>query len=383
MFFYVDESGHTGSELFDPAQPVLFYGVLSSDLNVDVLAEDRIKSMRRKLGVQRLHAAQLGNGRLAAVADDLLALQKQFNFRFDLYRVRKPDHAVICFFDQVFDAGLNPAVPWTGYWTPLRYVLLGKVAHLFDEALAKSAWAARIETDSAKATAAFLSVCTELLPRVDRLPDARSRELITGAVRWAMANPDEIGYNAADKGQVKQVSPNIIGFQFVMHGIARRLRQRGGRKASRIIVDQQSEFNKAQKTLAQFFADAAGIRHPMGPGMPEVDFRNMPKVPIECVPGTSSAGLELVDVHLWVFKRAMEGKAIATELQPLIQAQLRRGNTDEVSLHALERRWGRWLQQLPELDEMPPEQVQKGREIQELQEARRRKVLAALPAPTA
>jgi len=30
MFFYVDESGHTGTNLFDPNQPVLYYGVLSS-----------------------------------------------------------------------------------------------------------------------------------------------------------------------------------------------------------------------------------------------------------------------------------------------------------------------------------------------------------------
>lgn len=37
MFSHVDESGHTGSELFDATQPVLYYGVLSSDMNLDVL----------------------------------------------------------------------------------------------------------------------------------------------------------------------------------------------------------------------------------------------------------------------------------------------------------------------------------------------------------
>lgn len=30
MHFYVDETGHTGPNLFDPTQPVLSYGVLSS-----------------------------------------------------------------------------------------------------------------------------------------------------------------------------------------------------------------------------------------------------------------------------------------------------------------------------------------------------------------
>ena len=64
MHFYIDESGHTGPNLFDPAQPMLYYGVLSSKVNVDVLAEERLKRLRTQLGVARLHAAELGNGRL-------------------------------------------------------------------------------------------------------------------------------------------------------------------------------------------------------------------------------------------------------------------------------------------------------------------------------
>lgn len=39
MFFYVDESGHTGANLFDEAQPTLFYGVLSSAVHLDYVAE--------------------------------------------------------------------------------------------------------------------------------------------------------------------------------------------------------------------------------------------------------------------------------------------------------------------------------------------------------
>ena len=109
MFFYVDESGHTGSELFDSTQPVLYYGVVSSDVNLDLLAEARLTPLRKRLGVDRLHAAQLGVGRLATIADELVAIQKAFTLRFDLYRVNKPDHAVICFYDQVFDQAMNPA----------------------------------------------------------------------------------------------------------------------------------------------------------------------------------------------------------------------------------------------------------------------------------
>ena len=63
--------------------------------------------------------------------------------RFSLYKVVKPDHAIITFFDQVFDSGVNKAVRWDHYWTPLRYPLLFKVAYLFDEV-----FALRVEKDA-------------------------------------------------------------------------------------------------------------------------------------------------------------------------------------------------------------------------------------------
>ena len=80
----------------------------------------------------------------------MAALQRKFQFRFDFYRLNKPDHAVLCFFDQVFDVGMNPAITWTGYWTPLRFLLLLKLSSLFDEDLARAAWAARIEPDASR-----------------------------------------------------------------------------------------------------------------------------------------------------------------------------------------------------------------------------------------
>jgi hypothetical protein len=116
--FYVDETGHTGPNLFDRTQPVLSYGVLSSPDDLDKVAETELASLRKKLGVQRLHAAELGMYRLDEVVDTLLVLQKKHRIRFDVWQVVKRDHAIISFFDQVFDQGLNPVVPWTAYWTP-------------------------------------------------------------------------------------------------------------------------------------------------------------------------------------------------------------------------------------------------------------------------
>lgn len=377
MYFYVDESGHTGPNLFDTAQPMLYYGVLSSRMNLDVVAEYELSALRRRLKVPRLHAAELGVGKLVSVVPEVAQLASRLDMRFDVYRVAKPDHAVICFFDQVFDQGVNPAVAWAGYWTPMRYVLLLKLASLFDEELAKKAWVARIEPKDQLALPVLLEVCAALRVRVGALPDARSRQLIADALTWAEKNPSEILYNVASKKDMLQVTPNVIGFQSVMHGIAGRIRKTG-KQAARIVVDQQSQFNKAQKTLAEFYQRANGFKASMGPGMPVADHTKMPKVPIEFSSSLGSAGLELTDLHLWIFKKVMERNNLPPELLSLVRVHWRRSQTDEISLRAIEARWSRWFDQIPELEEISTEMLAAGREIIARDEARRMRAVNAM-----
>jgi hypothetical protein len=370
MYCYVDESGNTGNHLFDPAQPVLYYGLITSKTNLDVSAEPLLRAARARLGVERLHANELGVGRLSEVAMSLGRFALKHDVRFSLYKVVKPDHAIITFFDQVFDAGLNDAVPWHHYWTPLRYVLVFKVAHLFDEQTAKAAWAARVETNPARAARALQGLCSTLQDRIHRLPDARSRELISGALTWAAANPFEISYGAGNKDSALQISPNLVGFQQVMQSAAAQA-QKQSRQVRRIVVDQQTQFNRAQGELADMYRRMRGHKQSMGPGMPEMDMTNMPEAPPDFQPGDESAGLELVDVVLWVAKRWQEGKPLSPELGEMFNAFAKRGGTDEVSLSGLERRWS-FLATLPDPDGPLPDGLTK--KIAEWEEERIRAV---------
>lgn len=236
-------------------------------------------------------------------------------------------------------------VPWHAYWTPLRYVLVFKVSLLFDEVLLKKAWKARIAINKKFAEKELVEVCQELLNRVHWLPDARSIEVITDTLNWAIKNPSEIHYHASSKENKLQISPNLIGFQSVMHGIAIRL-ENTKTEATKVVVDRQSEFNKAQKWISDLYRNTNKTDEPMGfgPGMPAMDLRHMPSVPIECTPGTDSSGLEIVDIYIWLFKRHMEGKQLAAELYPLIHGQAS-GMFNEISLQALMERWEKWFRE--------------------------------------
>lgn len=366
MHFYVDETGHTGPNLFDRTQPVLSYGVLSSPDDLDKVAETELASLRKKLGVQRLHAAELGMYRLDDVVDTLLVLQKKHRIRFDIWQVVKRDHAIISFFDQVFDQGLNPVVPWTAYWTPLRYPLLLNLAILFDEELAEKAWRARLEAHDERSSCLFNEVCGELLQRVHILSDARSVELITDALSWAMANFDELGYNCKTNKEKLQIMPNMIGFQSVLHGICARLGA-PNRKAN-IIVDQQSQFNTTQRELNEFYYQIREQPWELGPGLPVMDMKNMPAKPLVFQSGTKSAGLELVDIYLWIFKRYMEQKELTRPLTRLLYTNLNTARTDSVSLQSVAKRFKEFFETLPE---PTAEMMQKGREYKEREEARR------------
>lgn len=376
MFYYVDESGNTGQHLFDEAQPMLYYGVLGCRYDLDTKAEPLLAELRAELGVDRIHANQLGVGRLTPIAKRLIDFSKKDGIRFSLFKVKKRDHAVITFFDQVFDSGLNEAVAWQHYWTPLRYALLLKVAYLFDEELAKRAWSARREQNQQRCDDELVRLCHDLNDRLVRLPDARSRELIGGALSWAMANPRKIDFGTDNRESALQISPNLIGFQQVLHGIS--VQSLGmGRKVKRIIVDRQTEFNTAQGELAEIYQKLRGHKTEMGPGMPTFDYSHIPDVPPTFKAGDDSAGLELVDVTLWIAKRLAEKKPLSPELEMLFQVQTRRGITDEVSLDAIDHRW-RHLAYLPVPEKPIPAELEKL--LNEGEEKRRAAVAGLAPA---
>ena len=366
MHFYVDETGHTGPNLFDSTQPILSYGVLSSPDDLDTVAEPALAALRKKMGVVRLHAAELGMHRLDNVIDTLLVLQKKHLIRFDIWQVVKRDHAIISFFDQVFDQGMNPVVPWTSYWTPLRYPLLINLARLFDDELAEKAWRARLEAHDGRSAALLGEVCSVLLSRVGMLGDPRFIEIVTDALSWAMAHFDELSYNCKTNKEKLQIMPNMIGFQSVLHGICHRLGA-PNRKA-RIIVDQQSQFNTTQRELSVFYRQIRAQPWELGPGLPVMDMKNMPEQPLVFQSGTQSAGLELVDLYLWIFKRFMEGKELTRPLTRLVYTNRHTSITSSVSLDAIGKQFKAFMETLPE---PTADMLQKGRELQAREEARR------------
>lgn len=370
MFFHIDESGNTGNNLFDAVQPTLSYGVLSSKLNVDALGRAAHAAMLRKLGVFSLHANQLGTGGLLEIAPELIALQRRFRFRFDYYYIHKPAYALVILFDAIFDAGLNKAVKWEMYWTPMRFLAIHNLSQLCDEALLKIAWQLCISKSVEERSGEIVALLTDLRKRnkKSRL-DNRTKELFDAAFGYGIEHPQELDFGVSDQ---KMISPNAVGFQFVLSSIARRLRAGKRKDALSIKVDRQTEFNPAQvgthyaqKRISEGLASIEGqerrmyLEHPLydGLGDEETLRKGMPKKEIEVDSSEASIGLQIVDVYLWLINRGQSKSEPPSELQFLAHHFLKHSCFDSISMEGMAVRWNAFEKKLPAFDELTDEQL--------------------------
>ena len=60
MYAFIDESGNTGFNLFDPAQPYFFNAAMSSPTDFDDVFRTRVQRIARSAGTEYLHASEMG-----------------------------------------------------------------------------------------------------------------------------------------------------------------------------------------------------------------------------------------------------------------------------------------------------------------------------------
>lgn len=370
MYFYIDESGNSGNNIFDKAQPILSYGVLSARTDVDVRAVSQRSKLQGLIGRDSLHANELGERRLASVAHLFVQLQRELGLRFDYYFIHKPSFAVVTFFNAVFDAGLNDAVKWDWYWTPLRFPLVVHLYNMLDEDILRESWALclvpknRIEQESQRIEA----LLSRVLEKVENSPlDDRTREVFRDGLKFAIKHPLRMDFGIYSQ---TALSPNTVGFQFVLQAIARRQKS-ASQDAIKITVDRQSQFNPAQRETydiqsrfaRSFAADerekATFLSHPFFEGArdeAETLISHFPKPSLTISESAHSFGLQLTDIYLWLINRCIKDDYISRELSPLITNVFQTGVVDGISVSAMMRRWEQFEQGLPPFSELTAEQ---------------------------
>lgn len=371
MFFYIDESGNSGNNLFDRDQPVLSYGVLSCESNIDEQAREVFAEMLKKVSQPSLHASKLKFDGLRPIATDLLSLHERLRLGFDFYFIEKRTYALVAFFNAVFDQGVNEAVPWLWYWTPLRFPLVASLHALVDDSILREAWDLCLASrnDGDKEEDRIIELLKRCLSRLDGCNiQSKPREIIRDALLFGIRNPLSLDFGAYSQ---KAFSPNAVGFQFVLSGIARRLKLTG-RPASRILVDRQSQFNAAQlEAYATQFKTAEWFRknpedqkqylaHPFFVGAQDdlaTLISHYPQESVTISDSKDSVGLQITDTFLWITNRSIREDAnVPPELRKLACLLLTTGMKNGISLPMMTKRWEAIERSLPSFSSLSEEQ---------------------------
>jgi len=301
----------------------------------------------REVGVNALHANELGVAKIEAIADDLLKIVKRADARFFISRVEKKYLATTKVFDTYFDAGENLAVPWQVYWIrTLKLTMMFKLSqYVITSEIVEIVWDCLTASSEHRSKELFLAGAEAMLVNVPNLPDARSRTIVGDAMRWALENPENFHTHSPGKGGNKTHSPNFVAFTGLLEGMDRASKLLKS-PLREIVHDEQSEF---EKTLRQWHGvvsnpKLAKVEPIRWPGEKEtLTLSRAPGSGFRTATEETSPGLQVVDIVLWLFKRVLTNKDIGLGGARLLERVSQRGSQNDFSFTgvgaAVERHW--------------------------------------------
>lgn len=372
MYAYVDETGNTGSNIFDIDQPDYFTAALITKTNFDVLNSSRLKKLCSRIEVESLHASVIGIGRVEAVSLDIERILKNSDARFFISRVEKRYLLATKVFDTFFDSGENPAVPWTAYnIRPLRLMLAFKVASLIDDNIAKEFWAMLMAKSEENARNMIPGICNDFLSRVHLLPDARSQQIVRDAFLWSRDHPKGLDIFIAGRQAKNGHMPNMVAFKNLLDGLEG-FSKKWKRPVKKITHDRQSQF---AGTLAEWHRLTANASpEPIRlPGETHV-LRQVHGSEFEVSASSSSAGIQVADLALWLFRQFLKGKDLPENSSRLLSFIMKRAWQTDFSFEGVGRAATERHEEIMESELTPDQMEAAAKMVSKVEDLRRKNI---------
>lgn len=339
MYVYIDESGNTGLNAFDINQLALSSVAILSKSSFDDVFVHQIGEVLNLLGVEELHSNELGLTRINSVAHKLRKLVKRARLRFVYAKIEKRYLALTKLFDTLFDSGENVAVPWHVYNVGLlRIVMLFKFSAIVEDDVLKTFWENCLnERSGRRAQEQFINVCKSIRDNVNALPDARSRQIVSEALQWAIDHHENITYFMRDEDHRLMSAANFVAFSTLLPEISRRadFSRRGVRK---IIHDEQSQFASVFSFYHESMVGVGELKAPRFFGSGRLDFRPLANSELVMLNSKMSFGLQLADVYLYLNKKANGESPLRGDLAILYREMASRSVSRNLTFHDVEQR---------------------------------------------
>ena len=292
---YIDETGNTGSNLFDENQPLFICG----GMLVRKISATRIdlSEVRSILGVNELHGSEVGLSRLEQVAEILRNVIIEANPFFLFSVIHKPFLVGMKFYDCLFDAGTNPGVSGFHCVSILfKYLYMLKFIYVLEEKDLHDFWKAY----STKDLDAFSSLLQRLRPKYEQsCLDPRGKELILDCLDGALQKPSDV----LSLGFIDADCPNVISVVMFAHDINKHL---GRYKCSitDIVHDRQDQFRMAIPEMFNAIKQTRMIWD-LQNLYPEYENSAVLEGSLRMEDSEHSDPLQLIDTVLYIFKKGM------------------------------------------------------------------------------
>lgn len=319
---YTDESGNTGLNLFDSDQPEFWTGTVLTNRDLDQVASSLVERWAAELGVDELHASDIGLSGIESFAKELTRVIKRFNLSFIFTRIEKRFHATIKYVDTVLDSGNNEAVNPLHYAAkPLRRLLAFCLVETIGPKEQMDFWAAYRTLD----TNLFVDVTERILGHVHEkgwIAD-EPKSVLVEALEWAKSNPSRV----LDVRRGPKDSPNFVALTLVVADVHDHIPK--GARVVEFIHDEQNQFAKSMEEGYETLKIFTPSRDPMAFIVDGVDLKKY-ACKLAFRVSQASAGVAIADVTLWLTKRWItQGWSDFPHCLNLQREIMRRGVIDE------------------------------------------------------
>lgn len=131
------------------------------------------------------------------------------------------------------------------------------------------------------------------------------RKITRSALNWARTNSQ---YFFCNEIQAKDWHPNTVAFNGALQVISKIRIKEKSKKVANVVCDSQQQYEKTLIRAHNYLKSMSGESFSNGFGLPTTDYSMQDTNNVVFQAGDKNAGLEIVDLLLWIFKKHNENK---------------------------------------------------------------------------
>jgi hypothetical protein len=203
------------------------------------------------------------------------------------------------------------------------------------------------------------------------LKDKRSREIVTDTLSWSRDHPQALDIFISGRQAKNGHMPNMVAFGNLLDGLEG-FSKRWNRPLKEIVHDRQSQFEGSLAEWHRMFSNASD--EPIHRPGETIVFQKVAGSTFKVSTSEESAGIQIADLVLWLFRQFLAGKQLPEHSAGILQYVFRKGYQHDFSFDGVGKQVEQKYREMM-AEDIPPEAVAAGRRILEQHEKRRQELI--------